>query len=99
MKTRFAIAALLAAMALAPAMVGGVALAQSQEPAVKAPPELQPDDRDATQRIVDETRAIEEDAWTFRYLIPTALLISALVLVLTGIVYAARVKARYRVAK
>jgi hypothetical protein len=50
--------------------------------------------------VVDTTpAAVEQDAWTFRFLVPTVLAISgiALIGVLAG--YGLRVRGRYRVAR
>jgi len=55
---------------------------------------------DAPAVVVDTTpAAVEQDAWTFRFLVPTVLAISgiALIGVLAG--YGLRVRGRYRVAR
>lgn len=75
------------------------AYAQSQEPAVEAPPGIGPDERPEEERLAEVEDGIEDEAWTFRFLVPTALVISVLIVIATIIVYAVRVKARYRVAK
>lgn len=41
----------------------------------------------------------EDEAWTFRFLVPTLLAMSAVGLGLTVLAYARRVKGRYRVAR
>ena len=47
--------------------------------------------------IEDESAAIEEAAWTFRFLIPTLLGITGLAVVGVGLGYVVRVRGRYRV--
>lgn len=52
--------------------------------------------------VVTVAEATEEDAsgdeWTFRYLVPTAIVISAVIVVLVMVGYAIRVRGRYRVS-
>ena len=50
--------------------------------------------------VVSESGGTEEDeAWTFRFLVPTVLAISAIALVATVLVYGIRVRGRYRVVR
>ncbi len=56
----------------------------AQEPAVELP---------------EEPPADEEPPWTARYLAPTVLAMAAVVLALVGVVYAIRVRGRYRVVR
>ena len=50
--------------------------------------------------VVDTTPApITEDAWTFRFLVPTVLVVSGLALVGALAAYGIRVRGRYRVAR
>jgi hypothetical protein len=56
--------------------------------------------RDTPAVTVGEPAAPPEDeAWTFRYLVPTLLAMSAVGLGITAFAYARRVKGRYRVAR
>jgi hypothetical protein len=69
--------------------VGGVAHAGDETPA-----------RDAPAVVIADPAPVDDDpAWTFRYLVPTLLAMSALGLGLTVLAYARRVKGRYRVAR
>ncbi|MDH3471660.1 MAG: hypothetical protein OEM94_10125 [Acidimicrobiia bacterium] len=74
-------------------------VAYAQEPALEAPAELGPDTRTEDERVAEQSAAIEDDAWTFRFLVPLALVVSAIGVLATVVVYTFRVKARYRVAK
>lgn len=48
--------------------------------------------------VIDETAAAEDDpAWTFRYLVPTLLALTIAVIGIVLIVYALRIRGRYRV--
>ena len=49
--------------------------------------------------ISDEAAAEDDPAWTFRYLVPTLLVLTALILAVVAVAYAIRVKGRYRVAR
>ncbi len=60
----------------------GLSLAQAQEPVLEAPP--------AEEEAGD-------DAWTFRFLVPTAIVLSTIVVVVVVILYGVRVRGRYRV--
>ena len=71
----------------------------AQEPAVEAPADLLPDERSEADRIAETEDAIEDEAWTFRFLVPTALLLSVIVIIVALIWYGVRIQARYRVAK
>ncbi|HUG74225.1 MAG TPA: hypothetical protein VMM81_00920 [Acidimicrobiia bacterium] len=47
-----------------------------------------------------EPPALDEDeAWTFRYLVPTLLAMGVLAVVVTALAYGRRVKGRYRLAR
>jgi hypothetical protein len=41
----------------------------------------------------------EDEAWTFRYLVPTLLAMGVLAVVATAVAYGRRVKGRYRLAR
>lgn len=74
-------------MALPEAVAAEVAAAPqvvAQEPAVEVP---------------EQAEAEEEQPWTARYLIPTLLAISALVLLVVGVSYGVRLRGRYRVVQ
>lgn len=71
----------------------------AQEPAVEAPEDLGPDERPEEERIAETEQQIEDEAWTFRYLVPSALVLSVIVIVVALIWYGVRIQARYRVAK
>lgn len=71
----------------------------AQEPAVEAPADLLPDERPESERIAETEAAIEGEAWTFRFLVPSALVLSVIVIVVALIWYGVRIQARYRVAK
>jgi len=47
----------------------------------------------------DEAPAVEEDAWTFRYLVPTLMGASGIALFGVALGYALRVRGRYRVTQ
>jgi len=47
--------------------------------------------------IEDEAPAAEEDAWTFRYLVPTLMVASGIAILGVALGYAVRVRGRYRV--
>jgi len=47
--------------------------------------------------ITDEAEEADEDAWTFRYLVPSLLGASAIAIVGVGLGYAVRIRGRYRV--
>lgn len=50
--------------------------------------------------VVDEGAPLPtEDAWTFRFLVPTVLAISGLIVVATVVGYGVRVRGRYRVVR
>ena len=49
--------------------------------------------------ISDEAEEAEEDAWTFRYLVPSLLGVSAIAIVAVGVGYAVRIRGRYRVTQ
>jgi len=71
----------------------------AQEPAVEAPEDLLPDERPESERIAETEDAIEDEAWTFRFLVPSALILSVIVIIGAIIWYGVRIQARYRVAK
>jgi hypothetical protein len=79
-----ALLALTMAIGLAPAS------AQEETPAGEEAPAV----------VVDDAPApINDEAWTFRFLVPTVLALSGLALVVTVVVYGVRVRGRYRVAR
>ena len=49
--------------------------------------------------IEDEKAEVEEEAWTFRYLVPTVLAIGAVTIIIMLLMYGLRVRGRYRVAR
>ncbi len=49
--------------------------------------------------IEDESPAAEEDAWTFRYLVPTLMGASGIAILGVALGYALRVRGRYRVTQ
>ncbi len=50
--------------------------------------------------VVDEGAPVPtEDAWTFRFLVPTVLALSGLIVVATVVGYGVRVRGRYRVVR
>jgi hypothetical protein len=67
------------------------AAAYSQE---EAPPSPEP-------AVVLESEQADEDdeAWTFRFLVPTVLALTALTVAGTAVAYGLRVRGRYRVAR
>jgi hypothetical protein len=77
----------------------GDTLLLAQEPAVEAPADLLPDERPESERIAETEAAIEGEAWTFRFLVPSALVLSVIVIVVALIWYGVRILAPYRVAK
>ena len=70
--------------------------AYAQEPVFELTEE---EDPRAVVEIDTEARAeaAEDGAWTFRFLVPTALVLSALIVVLVAAGYGFRVRGRYRV--
>ena len=55
---------------------------------------------DAPAVVVDDGAPVEaQDAWTFRFLVPTVLAISGLALAVTVIGYGVRIRSRYRVVR
>lgn len=55
---------------------------------------------DAPAVVVDEGAPVPtEDAWTFRFLVPTVLGLSGLIVVATVVGYGRRVRGRYRVVR
>jgi hypothetical protein len=47
--------------------------------------------------LEDDAPAVEEDAWTFRYLVPTLLGMTGIAILGIGLGYAVRIRGRYRV--
>ncbi|MBI5158431.1 MAG: hypothetical protein HZA58_10555 [Acidimicrobiia bacterium] len=59
-----------------------------------------PSGGDTPAVVVDEGAPVPiEDAWTFRYLVPTVLALSGLIVVATVVGYGVRVRGRYRVVR
>ncbi len=79
-----------------PAVSGHVATASAQEPVFELPEEEHPR---AVVEIDTEARAadLEDAAWTFRFLVPTALVISVIITLLVIGRYGFGVRGRYRV--
>ena len=49
--------------------------------------------------IEDDAPAVEEDAWTFRYLVPTLMGATGIAILGVALGYAVRVRGRYRVTQ
>lgn len=98
---RLILSAFIAIALLYPAAGAGASDASllAQEPAVEAPSDLLPDERPESERIAETEDAIEDEAWTFRFLVPSALILSVIVIIVAIIWYGVRIQARYRVAK
>ena len=59
-----------------------------------------PSGGDTPAVVVDDGAPVPtEDAWTFRFLVPTVLALSALIVVGTMVGYGVRVRGRYRVVR
>jgi hypothetical protein len=69
--------------------VGAGALAGEEAPGRDAP----------AVTVGDEAATSDDEAWTFRYLVPTLLAMSVVGLGFTALAYSRRVKGRYRVAR
>ncbi len=84
LRTLFALTCLLVVLGVAPALAQEEPTPSGSEPAV----------------VVDDGAALPtEDAWTFRFLVPTVLALSGLAVVATVIGYGVRVRSRYRVVR
>ena len=60
----------------------------------------QPAPGDEPAVVVDDGAAVPtEDAWTFRFLVPTVLAVSGLAIAATVIGYGVRIRSRYRVVR
>ncbi|MFQ5947497.1 MAG: hypothetical protein ACE5KX_01375 [Acidimicrobiia bacterium] len=70
----------------------GPAFGTVQEPAG-------PDQPQPAVELEDESEDPKPQDWTFRYLVPTALVLSGLTIVASLALYGVRVRARYRVVK
>jgi hypothetical protein len=92
------LAVVLLAVALVPAPV---ALATAEpEPETPVTTEAPTDPRLQPAVVISGTsEAPEDEAWTFRFLVPTVLAIAAAGVVITLLVYAVRVRGRYRVVR
>lgn len=64
-----------------------------------APVLAQEDARQPAVVVSEESGAAEDQAWTFRFLVPTVLAIAVLALGATLLAYVVRVRGRYRVAR
>lgn len=94
-RTTFVLAILVALIALAP-----VAGAATDEPEGSVTTLTEEETGPLPVVVIDDAVADPgEEAWTFRFLIPTALALAGLVVVGVVIAYAFRVKGRYRVAR
>lgn len=83
-RTIAALFALTAVLGMAPAAFAQDAPPPGDEPAV----------------VFDEGAAAPEDqAWTFRFLVPTVLAMSGLIVLVTVVGYGVRVRGRYRVVR
>ena len=68
-----------------------------EEPPADAPADAVVDVPEPAVEVVSETTAEEEAAWTFRYLVPTSLVIALLVVVGSIVAYFVKVvRTRYR---
>lgn len=63
----------------------------------EAPAELAPEGQDPAVVIDDEEGAPEDVAWTFRFLVPTLLVLTLLLVVGLLVAYQLRLKRRYKV--
>jgi hypothetical protein len=100
--TRTSIRILLAAAVLLLTVAGpaGSALAQEEEePATTTAETTFAPGQEPAVVVSDAGAAADEPAWTFRFLVPTLLALSGLVLVALVIGYGVRVKGRYRVSR
>lgn len=89
-RRRLSILLLLVLLAF-PAAMSATAVAQEE---AQIPADRQP------AVVLDEGGATqEEEAWTFRFLVPTVLAVSALALAGTVLAYGSRVRGRYRVVR
>jgi hypothetical protein len=80
--------------------LGPAAAAEEAETADPAgtPAVVEPADGPAVV-IPDVSAEPDDPAWTFRYLVPTLLVVSGLALLGVAVFYGVRVKGRYRVAR
>lgn len=85
---RLRLAVALAALLLVFGM-GAVALADEGPPSRDAP----------AVTVGEPAETPEDEAWTFRFLVPTLLAMSVVGVGLTALAYTRRVKGRYRVAR
>jgi len=82
---------LIAGVLVAVATIGVAPLAFAQEGPGRA---------DEPAVVIDEGGAVEEDAaWTFRFLVPTLVVVTGVALAGTVLFYGVRVKGRYRVVR
>lgn len=96
--SRTAAAALLASLALL--LATPTVLAQEEAPAPEPAQEETVDVPAPAVEVAPETPAAEEQAWTFRYLIPTSLVIALVAVVGSIIAYFLKVvRTRYRVVR
>lgn len=73
-------------------LIVGVAPSHAQETSTPS--------NDGPVVVVDDGAAVPEDeAWTFRYLVPTVLAMSGAAILVTLVVYGVRIRGRYRVAR
>lgn len=94
--TRIRTFSLLALLAL-PLLIAAPALAQEEPaPATTAAPS---DGPSPAVVVEDATEAPESDAWTFRYMVPTLMALTGLIVVATLVGYVLRVRARYVVKR
>jgi hypothetical protein len=85
---------LVLALLLALVAVAGAGPASAQEPADQAPSGLVP-----AGTVPPSDQAAEDEAWTFRFLVPTLLALAGLTLAAVVLFYGVRVRGRYRVVR
>ncbi len=82
------------------AAAGASAVDESESPDAPAVTETEiPVDQQPAVLVSEAGEPAEDAAWTFRFLVPTLAVVSAIVLLLTGAGYAIRVRGRYRVVR
>jgi len=100
MHHRLAVVVLLAVALVGVAALPGLApAAAGQEEETTDEVQLPADQQPAVPIAETEATAETEEAWTFRFLVPTLLAIATVAIVLTVLLYAVRVRGRYRVVR
>jgi hypothetical protein len=97
---RFATIVLLATSVLVVTALPTLApAAVAQEEGTTEEAQLPADEQPALPIAETESAAEAEEAWTFRFLVPTLLVIALVAIVGTVLLYAVRVRGRYRVVR